>query len=68
MIVLPILVTWGIWLAKNNLVFNRKECTLAITTRMVCGTALALPEHLRVKNQREILALEIDRTSPWGFF
>ena len=35
---------------------------------MVCGTTLALPKHLRVKNQREILALEIDRTSPWGFF
>ena len=68
MTVLPLLVTWDTWLSRNNLVFNGKECTPAITAGMVCGTALALPKHLRVKNQREILALEIDKTSPWVFF
>ena len=50
MIVLPLLVTWGIWLARNNLVFNGKECTLEIMAGMVCGIALTLPKHLRVKN------------------
>ena len=68
MIVLPLLVTWGIWLARNKLIFTGKDCTLAITARMVCGITHALPKHLRIKNQREVLALEIDRSTPWGFF
>ena len=49
MTVLPLLVTWGIWLARNSLVFNEKVSTLAITTGIACGIALALPKHLRVK-------------------
>ena len=68
MTVLPLLVTWGIWLARNNVVFNGKVCTPGITARLACGIALALPKHIRVKKQREILELEIDRSSPWGFF
>ena len=35
---------------------------------MVCGIATALPKHVRVKNQRDTLVLEIDQSSPWGFF
>ena len=50
MIVLPLLVTWGIWLARNNIVFKGKECTSAITAGMVCGIVTVLPKHLRVKN------------------
>ena len=68
MIVLPLLVTWGIWLARNKLIFTGKECTTLITTGMVCGIANALPKHLRIKKQRDVLALEIDRSTPWGFF
>ena len=61
---LPLLVTWGIWLARNKLVFIGKEYTPAITTGMVCGITNALPKHLRIKKQRDILVLEIDRSSP----
>ena len=46
--VLPLLVTWGISLARNNVVFNGKVCTRAITARKACGIALALPKHIRV--------------------
>ena len=66
--VLPLLVTWGIWLARNNVVFNEKICTPAITAGQTCGISLALPKHIRVAKQREILELEIDKSSPWGFF
>ena len=55
-------------MARNNLTSKGKDCTLTITAGMVCGIALALPKYLRLKKQREILALEIDRTYPWGFF
>ena len=66
--VIPLLVTWGIWLVRNNVVFNEKVCTPAITAGQTCGIALALPKHIRVDKQREILELEIDKSSPWGFF
>ena len=66
--VLPLLVYWGIWLARNNVVFKEKVCTPTITVGQTCRVALALPKHIRVEKQREILELEIDRTSPWGFF
>ena len=68
MIVLPLLVTWGIWLARNKLIFTGKVCAPTITAEMVCGIAHALPKHLQIKNQREVLALDIDRSTPWGFF
>ena len=29
---------------------------------------MALPKHIKVEKQREILELDIDRSSPWGFF
>ena len=29
--VLPLLVTWGIWLARNDVIFKGGICTLAIT-------------------------------------
>ena len=48
--------------------FNGKVCTATITAGQACGIALALPKHIRVEKQREILDLEIDRSSPWGFF
>ena len=66
--VLPLLVTWGIWLARNNVVFNGKVCTPAISAGQICRIALALPKHVRVEKQREILELDFDRSSPWGFF
>ena len=68
MTTLSLLVTWGIWIVRNNFVFNDKLCTPTITASMACGIAQALPQHIRVANQREVLTLDIDRTSPWGFF
>ena len=68
MTTLPLLVTWGIWFAKNNNVFNDKLCTPAITASLACGIAKALPPLTRVAKQREVLTLNIDRTTPWGFF
>ena len=48
--------------------FNEKVSTSTITVGLACGIALTLAKHLRIKKQREILELEIDRSSPWGFF
>ena len=47
--VLPLLVYWGIWLARNNVVFKEKVCTPTIMAGQTCGVALALPKHIRVE-------------------
>ena len=68
MTALPLLVIWGVWLDRNNLIFADKGCTPEITASLACGILSAFPQHIRVTRQRDVLDLEIDRTVPWGFF
>ena len=68
MTALPLLVTWGVWLARNNIIFNEKVNTTSITASLACGIIHAFPPHIRVTKQWEVLALDIYRTAPWGFF
>ena len=65
---LPLLVIWGVWIARNNLIFSEKCCTLEITTTLASGILTAYAQHIRVKNQRDILEVEIDKSFPWAFF
>ena len=65
---LPLMVTWGIWLARNKMIFKGKECTPAITAGLVCGQVTTLPTRLMIKKQREVLDVAIDRSTPWGYF
>ena len=68
MVDLPLLVIWGVWIARNNWIFADKGCTPEITANVVGGILTAFPQHVKVKLQREILAVEIDKSLPWGFF
>ena len=68
MIYLPLLVIWGIWLARNNYLFSDKGCTPEITLALSCNILTAFPQNIRVAKKREALVVEIDRTILWGFF
>ena len=46
---LPLLINWGVWLARNNIVFNDKVCAPAITANLACGIVHAFSPHIRVK-------------------
>lgn len=65
---LPLLVIWGCWLVRNNLIFEEKACTPEIIGAMAVGIIFPFPQHIRAAKQREVLELEIDREIPWGFF
>ena len=65
---LPLLVIWGVWLARNNLFFVDKACTPKIAAGLSCGILTAFPEHIKVSRHREALEVEIDKSIPWGFF
>jgi len=65
---LPLLVIWGIWLARNNAIFNDRPCLPELTAIHSVGIYKSLPEHLRAEKQRRDLELEIDQSRPWAFF
>jgi len=65
---LPLLVIWGVWIARNDMIFSEKCCTPEIMATLASGILMAYPQHIRVKNQRDILEVEIDKSVPWGFF
>jgi len=65
---LPLLVIWGIWLARNKAIFNDKPSLPEITAVQSVGLFKSLPEHLRAAKQRRVLDVEIDRSRPWAFF
>ena len=46
-VVLPLLVIWGIWLARNNLIFSEKTCTPAILETLACGILTSFTQHIR---------------------
>jgi len=65
---LPLLVIWGIWLARNNAIFNDRPCLPELTAVQSVGILKSLPEHLRAEKQRRDLEIEIDHSRPWAFF
>ena len=65
---LPLLITWGIWLARNGAIFKEKVSIPEIISAQVIGLYKALPEYIRAADQRRNLDLLIDKTHPWGFF
>ena len=68
MTTLFLLVIWGVWLDRNNIIFNEKVSTPSITASLVCGIIHAFPPHIKVSKQRQVLELDIDRSAPWVFF
>jgi len=65
---LPLLVIWGIWLARNQAIFNDKPSLPEHTSAMAVGMFNAFPEHIRAAKQKRDLEVDIDRSVPWGFF
>ena len=68
MTTLPLLVIWGVWLARNKIIFIDKSFNLEITTIMAFRIMHAFPQYIRATRQREVLELEIDRSVSWVFF
>jgi len=65
---LPLLVIWGIWLARNQAIFKDKPSLPEITAVQSVGIFKSYPEHVRAAKQRRVLDVEIDQSRPWAFF
>jgi hypothetical protein len=65
---LPLLVIWGVWLARNSFIFKG----LPLSHEISAANSIALlPSFSSQKTSpptRRTQELVLDRTSPWGFF
>ena len=64
---LPRYFSWGIWLSKNNLIFEDKEAQLGILAnhiRVSYGEGRKQPKNIVPISFQELI---IDHTKPWGF-
>lgn len=65
---LPLLVLWGVWLARNQAIFKDVFCSPALTGTLSVGIYNSFPEQIRAGRPRRIISLHIDKTLPRSFF
>ena len=57
---LPLLVIWGIWLARNKAIFKDIPSLPAIVGSLAVGFYKYLPVHIRVARERRQLEVALD--------
>lgn len=62
---LPLLVIWGVWLARNQYIFSDKVCLPVITASQSCGLLSFPPQN--PKRKRFVGLVEVDKTLRWDF-
>ena len=65
---LPILVLWFIWLTRNKCYFKDLIPSSLQVAALSLGMLSSFPQHMRVVSIRSIVAEEIDKSYPWGYF
>ena len=65
---LPAIVCWGIWIRRNNDIFEDR----ITTPQVVASNILAIAAHFSTEQKqprvREIRQETIDKSFPWGYF
>ena len=65
---IPLIISWGIWIARNNLIFNDKGCSeVEIATKAV-GLILFFLDADHPPCVTEVTVESINSEIPWGFF
>ena len=65
---LPLIITWGIWGARNRFIFDDRWTEPDIVAAHCVGTLQHFPQVTNSKPKRNVGILEIDRSIPWAFF
>ena len=65
---LPLIITWGIWIARNRLIFDDKWTEPDIVAAQCIGTLQHFPQLKNTKPKRRVGVLELDKSIPWAFF
>jgi len=65
---LPLIVIWGVWIARNSFIFKDKEVPpeiIAVKSISISSAFRQKPRPVRTKN---LSIIEIEKSRPWGFF
>eukprot|EP00253_Pinus_taeda_P007952 PITA_07952 len=65
---LPLIISWGIWIARNKSLFQDKEIPVAITATQGAAIYSSLPVPKDSSPQRIVPELQIAEGIPWAFF
>lgn len=66
--IIPLIISWGIWIARNNLIFEDIRCSEVEIATMAASLILFFSDvesHTRV---REVFEENINVEIPWGYF
>ena len=62
------MVLWFIWLARNKCCFEDLIPSSLQVAALSLGMLSTFPQHLSVVRIRSIVAEDIDKSYPWGYF
>jgi len=65
---LPLLVIWGIWLARNSSIFKDKEVSPEVIAVKSISIFTAFRQKSRPVRTKNLSIIEIEKSRPWGFF
>jgi len=65
---LPLIVIWGLWLARNNSIFSDKAIPPEMTAANCISILAAYPHSSKEIKAKNLSVIEIDKSKPWGFF
>jgi hypothetical protein len=65
---LPLLVIWGVWIARNSLIFKGVSLVPEITVAKSISILSSLSTYVERVKTRQFQEEVIDKTKPWGFF
>eukprot|EP00253_Pinus_taeda_P033161 PITA_33161 len=65
---LPLIISWGIWIARNRSIFQDKGTPIAITASQSTAIFSSIPEPKEAHSQRIVPEMQITEGIPWAFF
>jgi ribonuclease HI len=66
--VMPLILIWGIWLARNVAIFKEKMSLPELVVAQGINILTHFPQEKEVRRPRQIFEEVIDQSQPWDFF
>eukprot|EP00253_Pinus_taeda_P031398 PITA_31398 len=65
---LPLIISWGIWIARNRSIFQDKDTPIALTAVQGAAIFSSIPRPKESSSQRNVPKVQISEGIPWAFF
>lgn len=65
---LPLIICWGVWIARNRCIFQDKRTPISVTAIQCVSIYSSIPDPEVKKSQVQIKDVNIKEGIPWAFF